>query len=206
MELFSSLLALCAGNSPVSGDFPAQRTVTRSFDIFFDLRLNKRLSKQSWGWWFEMPSRPLWLHCNAIGNWHDMVTMKPCGYSKCLHNAEMTPGKEKYVLTAYNGQTFKYNTSSFVFCLVNFVPFYPSPNSNLPRFTHSKWLTLSGDFSSNKIIVKMQQSICDIFSGFVYSVLRSHICSVCYNKSHTCELSAEYFTHPWRKQYLPAIK
>ena len=45
-------------------EFPAQRPVTRSFDIFFDLRLNKRLSKQSWGWWFEMPSHPLWGHCN----------------------------------------------------------------------------------------------------------------------------------------------
>ena len=35
------------------GEFPAQRPVTWSFDVFFDLRLNKRLSKQSWGWWFE---------------------------------------------------------------------------------------------------------------------------------------------------------
>ena len=43
---FSALLAICAGNSPVTGEFPAQRPVTRSFDIFFDLRLNKRLSKQ----------------------------------------------------------------------------------------------------------------------------------------------------------------
>ena len=45
METFSALLAICAGNSPVPGDFPAQRPVTRSFDVFFDLRLNKRLSK-----------------------------------------------------------------------------------------------------------------------------------------------------------------
>ena len=60
METFSALLALCAGNSPVTGEFPAQRPVTRSFNVFFDLRLNKRLSKQSWGWWFETPSRPLW--------------------------------------------------------------------------------------------------------------------------------------------------
>ena len=45
METFSALLALCAGNSPVTGEFPAQRPVTRSFDILFDLRLNKRLSK-----------------------------------------------------------------------------------------------------------------------------------------------------------------
>ena len=54
METFSVLLAICAGNSPVNGEFPTQRPVTRSFDIFFDVRLNKRLSKQSWGWWFEM--------------------------------------------------------------------------------------------------------------------------------------------------------
>ena len=66
METFSALLALCAGNSPVSGEFPAQRPVTRSFDVFFDLRLNKRLSKQSRGWWFETLSRPLWRHYNAI--------------------------------------------------------------------------------------------------------------------------------------------
>ena len=40
--------------------------VTRSFDVFLDLRPNKRLSKQSWGWWFETPSRPLWRHSNGI--------------------------------------------------------------------------------------------------------------------------------------------
>ena len=65
METFSALLAICAGNSPVSGEFPAQRPVTRCFDIFFDLRLNKRLSKQSWGWWFETLSCPLWRQCNV---------------------------------------------------------------------------------------------------------------------------------------------
>ena len=65
MVTFSALLAICAGNSPVPGEFPAQRPVTRSFDIFYDLRLNKRLSKQSWSWWFETLSRPWWRHCNV---------------------------------------------------------------------------------------------------------------------------------------------
>ena len=46
MEMFSALLAICAGNSPVTGEFPAQMPVTRSFDIFFDLRLDKRPRKQ----------------------------------------------------------------------------------------------------------------------------------------------------------------
>ena len=66
METFSALLAICAGRSPVTGDFPAQRPVTRSFDVFFDLRLNIRLSKQSWCWWFETPSHPLWRHCHVV--------------------------------------------------------------------------------------------------------------------------------------------
>ena len=45
------------------GILPSQRPVTRTFDVFFDLRLNKRLSKQSWGWRYETPLRPLWRHC-----------------------------------------------------------------------------------------------------------------------------------------------
>ena len=65
METFSALLALCVGNSPVPGEFPSQRPVTQSFDVFFHLGLNKRLSKQSWGCWFEMTSWSLWRHCNA---------------------------------------------------------------------------------------------------------------------------------------------
>ena len=62
METLSALLAICAGNSPIPGEFPAQNPVTRSFHVFLDLRLNKRLNKQSWGWWFETLSRLLWRH------------------------------------------------------------------------------------------------------------------------------------------------
>ena len=47
-------------------NFPAQRTVTRSFDIFFGLCLNKWLSKHSQGWWLETSLRSLWRHSNAI--------------------------------------------------------------------------------------------------------------------------------------------
>ena len=66
METSSALLAICAGNSPASGEFPAQRPVTRSFDVFFDLGLNKRLRTQSRGWWFETLSCPLWRHRNEV--------------------------------------------------------------------------------------------------------------------------------------------
>ena len=46
------------------GEFPAQGPVTRSFDVFFDLHPNKRLSKQWRGWWFETQPCPLWRHRN----------------------------------------------------------------------------------------------------------------------------------------------
>ena len=75
METFSALLAICAGNSPVPGEFPAQRPVTRSLDVFFDLRLNKRLSKQSRGWWFETLPRPLWRHSSEFMLYNPLSVM-----------------------------------------------------------------------------------------------------------------------------------
>ena len=66
MEPSSVLLAICAGNSPVTGEFPAQRPVTRSFDVFFDLHLNPQLSKQWRHRCFETPSRSFWSHCNVM--------------------------------------------------------------------------------------------------------------------------------------------
>ena len=58
----------------VTGGFLSQRPVTRSFDDFFDQRLNKRLSKQSRRRWFETSSRSLWRHCNGKGNSHSTAT------------------------------------------------------------------------------------------------------------------------------------
>ena len=82
METFPALLAICAGNSPASGEFPTQRPVTRSFDVFFDLRLNKRLSKQSWGWWFETLSRPSWRQCNGFHIYCQMLVW----FVRCYRN------------------------------------------------------------------------------------------------------------------------
>ena len=66
METFSMLLALCEGNPPVTGAFPSQRPVAWSFHVFFDLRLNKRLSKQTIRRSFETPSCPLWCHYDGF--------------------------------------------------------------------------------------------------------------------------------------------
>ena len=69
MDTFSALLAICVGNSPVTSEFLSQRPVMQIFDVFFDLCLNKRLSKHSRGWWFGMLSCPLWCHCNGKPWW-----------------------------------------------------------------------------------------------------------------------------------------
>ena len=74
MDLFSTILCGSASASTVISRVAVywwipltQRPVTRRFvDISFDLILNKRLSKQRWGWWFVTPSHPLWSHCNDV--------------------------------------------------------------------------------------------------------------------------------------------
>ena len=62
METFSALLAFCAGNSPITGEFPTQRLVTRSFDVCLDLGLNQQLRRR----WLWTPWRSLWHHCNDV--------------------------------------------------------------------------------------------------------------------------------------------
>ena len=71
------------------GDSPAQRPLTRSFDVLFDLRLNKRLSKQSGCWWFKTPSHPLWRHCNGILVSYDFIFLKVASWA--LGNRMIAP-------------------------------------------------------------------------------------------------------------------
>ena len=96
---FSVLLALCAGNSPVTGEFPSQRPMTRSFDVFFDLRLNKRLSKQSRGWRFETQSRPLCRHSNGMKQYWIGRVNKPHGLLVIADTTSIIKQTTNYVLT-----------------------------------------------------------------------------------------------------------
>ena len=68
METFSVSLAFCAGSSSVTGEIPAKRPVTWSFDVFLDLRLHKRMSEQSWGWC----NKTEYL-CQLV-NWHVLMS------------------------------------------------------------------------------------------------------------------------------------
>ena len=76
MDTFSALLAFCAGNSPVTSEFPAQRPVTQSFDVSFDQRLNNWLCKQLTRRWFQTTSRPSWRHCNGYTRFVHAMTQR----------------------------------------------------------------------------------------------------------------------------------
>ena len=73
METFSALLTLRTGNTPVIGDFPAQRPVTRSFGVFFDLHLNN-------GWANNGEAGDLWRHRAH----YDVILMDDCSVQKLL--------------------------------------------------------------------------------------------------------------------------
>ena len=90
METFSALLALCAGNSPVPVNSPHKGQWRGTFMFPLICTLDKRLSKQSWGRWFETLSRPLWRHWNEkqfCGTAPDTARL---GMSTFTQNSEAT--------------------------------------------------------------------------------------------------------------------
>ena len=94
METFSALLAFCVGISLVTREFPAQRPVTWSFDVFFDLHPNKRLSKQLWGWWFKTSSCLLWRNC--VETFATQLKIKsPCQF--CLSSGTLQRAYKVYL-------------------------------------------------------------------------------------------------------------
>ena len=118
---FSALLALCVGNSPVNGEFPSRRPVTRSFDVFFDLRQNIRFNKQSRHRWFKTPSRSLWRHCNDKETWIQiLVTVQGLSFFGCVlvksHQIILCSGTVEFLLLmsleCYNSLNLESNFSS----------------------------------------------------------------------------------------------
>ena len=82
------------------GEFPAQRPMTRSFDVFFHLCLNKRFSKQPQGWWFETPPWSLWLQCNEKSSC-DIIVIVNSALFCWLSDAYMAPGLCLNIKTIY---------------------------------------------------------------------------------------------------------
>ena len=90
VNIFRATGPLC-GISPV----PTQKPVVRSFGVSFDLRLDKRLSKQSWGWWFETLSFSLWRHPNEVQLLQDFDLL---GFSVTIVPQSKSKSKSKKIL------------------------------------------------------------------------------------------------------------
>ena len=151
METFSASLAICAGNSPVSGEFPAQRPVTWSFDVFFDLCPSKWLSKQSRGWWFETPFLSLWSHCNGYITGHPLVQTQNHPF---VHTSISVIMDECFRLEEINNSPF-FNRISFgdISQYIFHEPFatHPSHCADIAfthRFLHKKDIILQKTFTN----------------------------------------------------------
>ena len=79
---------------PLCGEFSTQMPVTRSFHNLIDRALNKRLSKQSWDWWFEIPSPPWWHHCIKIRT--DSIVWICLNKCPCFKCEWFTPFKDPF--------------------------------------------------------------------------------------------------------------
>ena len=123
METISAFLAFCARNSPVTGEFPTGRPVTRNFDVFIDLRLNKRLSKHPWVWWFDTPPGSLWCHCND-GKCNSVVNMSHYVWSNSWfelidwYQSALTTCQNLLIQSFMKGQTSRFFFHSNILLLI----------------------------------------------------------------------------------------
>ena len=141
------------------GEFPAQRPVTRSFGVFFDLRLNKRLSKQPWGWWFETPSWSLWRHCNDLGRDKMAAILQTAfsnafpptrGDNSCITATQLWWNKSKCIL-------LNENPSILILISLKFV--HKIPTNNRPVLVQILACRLFGAApSSEPVVVKLAKS------------------------------------------------
>ena len=179
METFSASLVICDGNPPVTGGFPSQRRVTQSFDVFFDLRLNKRLSKQSRCRWFETISRSLWRHCNGYN------------YSDASRINTLRPNKIVAISQTTFSTAFSWMKDVWMSIKIS-LRFVPKVQiNNIPALVQIMHWCHPGDWS---VLV---QAIGWVPSGTVDHVLWRHMVSLAHNESNRCcaENSAQLWYH-----------
>ena len=145
METFSALLAICAGNSPVTGDFPAQRPVTRSFDVFFDLRLNIQLSKQWWDvyqrcWNSKNSDTSLILYHFFRHGLNVYLTVTHC-LNRCIIHVLHTSSYNCQIFYNYMNAYCVYFFSSIAFTNNAMLFFNPFHDSKYFFTLHNRWST-----------------------------------------------------------------
>ena len=199
METFFALLALCAGNSPITGAFPSQRPVTRSFDVSLICALNKRLSEKSWGLWFETPSRSIWRHCPywiwkcdsqerayAQLSLFLSITWLPCVTICEVYHGETSQGEVAYSISQEICTRFLLCCALLCFAVVIHWLIFPYPSGLLhwhcgnltiapvPAKQHwCIWINTSSEFIMNDCITTTKQSTtkpCAYFLGYTVSI------------------------------------
>ena len=135
MATFAALLAICAGNSQVTGEFP-HKGQWRGALMFSLICLNKRLSKQSWGWWFEMPSCLLWRHsndlrvpslkisCRSFHCWENEITFNNLNNFKKLVNQKVAELMQCWKFPQFrrsNAGNFRGGPGTFCWFFFNFM-------------------------------------------------------------------------------------
>ena len=119
--------ARCAGNSSVTGEIPLTKASDAKLDVFYDQRLNTRLSKQSWGWWFETLSRSLRRYCNeplVFKEYWKAQNPKPSPFlhnrnsSFCVQSGHMMTLE---FISSYHSEISKYTSRCNILRNVNFL-------------------------------------------------------------------------------------
>ena len=139
------------------GEFPTQRPVTRSFDVFFDLRLKKRLSKQWWGWWFETQSCLSRRHCHV-----------PCVSDRDLSLSHLFVNLAK----ASTKPLPKLNTNSIeTKALMNIIIF--------PKLTNFQFWISSADLVNDNCIVETKGDVSLLYMLYIHGIIHGHIYFIC---------------------------
>ena len=151
-NIFGVTGPLC-GEFTGPGEFLTQRPVTWSFDVVFDIRLNKRFSKQPWGWWFETPSLSLWRHCNDKVHSKGDLTL----YSKGTMFNTLRPRQNGRHVTDDSFKRIFLNGNVWILIKISlkFVPM--GPINNIPALVQMMAWRRPGD---KPLVVSLRTHIC----------------------------------------------
>ena len=179
-KYFPHYWPFCVGNSPFTNEFPSQRPVPRSFDVFFDLRLNKRLSERSWGWWIDTPSCSLWRHRNVT---------KTRDRDKTGSCTLMWDGCNKYASRAWI-------TACILHCLVG---------CNLLNSLAPEAFDYSLRFVNFKLISMMNilSIFCEIAIGWMSQNLTDHLSTLVQVMAWCRQATSHYLSQCWPRSLSP---
>ena len=179
LKTFPALLALCEKEFSVDRWIPSQRPVRLCFDVFFDLRLNQRLNKQSRRWWFETSSRSSWRHCNVE---HSV----PCRKNPSLVTTKLDTLRMICIFLGYIFMYFPVSVTILTWRWINSKHFTKSKRIVRPRVSFSFYPRSVSSFIffslrlGSRYAWKYCLNICILFVWFSSDLLPFYVANFCY--------------------------